>query len=931
MRKALTLLLAAATLCLADTKPDVKEEPVGLVLNPGGGKLLRSDTETPLALRAGDLLFTGDSVRTEANPASYLFCPSKSIETLSASGEVRMDAKQPKVKTGKITDVPARACTLPQTLRVAVASQQHYGVTMTRGGDDGTPVPPGQLPADLKALLAPLDAALVADPKDQAALVSEATLFEDRKLPSNALAIYRKLAEQWPEAVWVKSKIFELGDQVGTAAAAAAVTPAAGGNTYALLIGISKYKKPELDLQFANADATELSKFLQSPRGGGLPSQNVLTLTDEKATTAAVRSAFNEFLKGRAGKNDTIVIMAAGHGTVESPGSKSAYILTYDSDPQDLASTALPMKEVADLFTEQLKRVRRVLLFVDVCKAGTIGTIKSTTVNSDVQQLGDIDGDMFGLLASRPKELSEEGPQFGGGHGVFSYFVVRGLDGEADDNKDGIVDASELIKYVSNQVPTATMDKQHPREFGTYENKMMLSDVKKPGMQITRFKRLQDPRNGGPLFTASAQQELPLSSQAASQLDKYNQAIAAGRLLPNETANAFDALKPLQTELSPDRYREASNNLRIALENRGQDTLLRYLAGDENPQTRQDFAQAESYMEAARTLTKESLYLEGRQDFFQGRTLLFDKQFPNAVDYLEKSVRLDPGGAYGYNALGIAYLEQAKFDQAIPAFRDAAKRAVHWSYPLHNLALAYVETGDTRNAIKAYQDAIRLTPQYSYLPYNLGLVYQRLNRRKDAETSYKKALMLAPNSAEPLNALGTLKASEGKRSEAEQFYRDALMRNAKLLPARHNLALLLASDKTRQPEAITLLRENLSQSPDYLPSRLSLAETLAASGDNAGAIEEYRKVLADKPGYIAARLALARLLAKTGDNDNALKELRQAAGADTQNPEVLEQIGDLEGARGNKAEAQTAYGQAEKLTTDSAARKRMKRKQSALR
>ena len=265
MRKALTLLLVAGTLCLADTKPDVKEEPVGLVLNPGGGKLLRSDTETPLALRAGDLLFTGDAVRTEANPASYLFCPAKSIETLSASGEVRMDAKQPKVKTGKITDVPARACTLPQTLRVAVASQQHYGVTMTRGGDEGKPIPRDQLPADLKALLVPLDAALAADPKDQAALVSEATLFEDRKLPTNALEIYRKLQEQWPEAVWVKSKIFELGDQVGTAAAAAAATPAAGGNTYALLIGISKYKKPELDLQFANADATELGEVSGKP------------------------------------------------------------------------------------------------------------------------------------------------------------------------------------------------------------------------------------------------------------------------------------------------------------------------------------------------------------------------------------------------------------------------------------------------------------------------------------------------------------------------------------------------------------------------------------------------------------------------------------------------------------------------------------------
>ncbi len=101
-------------------------------------------------------------------------------------------------------------------------------------------------------------------------------------------------------------------------------------------------------------------------------------------------------------------------------------------------------------------KVGRVLLFVDVCKAGTIGTIHNTTVNSNVQQLGDIQGDLFGLLASRPREVSLEGPQFGGGHGVFSYFVIKGLEGAADANKDGVVDADELIKYVSDQVPMAT-------------------------------------------------------------------------------------------------------------------------------------------------------------------------------------------------------------------------------------------------------------------------------------------------------------------------------------------------------------------------------------------------------------------------------------------------------------------------------------------
>ncbi len=175
------------------------------------------------------------------------------------------------------------------------------------------------------------------------------------------------------------------------------------------------------------------------------------------------------------------------------------------------------------------------------------------------------------------------------------------------------------------------------------------------------------------------------------------------------------------------------NALRVALENEAQQVLLRYLAGDQSPQTKSDFDAGSKYMEAAMRLTPESLYLEGRNDFFAGRGLLYDKQYNQAANLLEQSVRIDPGQAYGYNALGIAYLEQADFAKAIPAFRDAARRAPNWSYPLHNLALAYVEAGNYQDAIRSYQQAMRITPQYSYLPYNLGLVYQRMNRRSDAE------------------------------------------------------------------------------------------------------------------------------------------------------------------------------------------------------
>ncbi len=112
---------------------------------------------------------------------------------------------------------------------------------------------------------------LAANPKDQAALVAEATIFENHKLNANALDTYNKLREQWPDAVWIKSKIFDLEQTLPDQAAAATAAAQTGGQTYALLVGISKYAKPELSLQYADADASVFSKLLESPLGGGVP------------------------------------------------------------------------------------------------------------------------------------------------------------------------------------------------------------------------------------------------------------------------------------------------------------------------------------------------------------------------------------------------------------------------------------------------------------------------------------------------------------------------------------------------------------------------------------------------------------------------------------------------------------------------------------
>jgi uncharacterized caspase-like protein len=253
--------------------------------------------------------------------------------------------------------------------------------------------------------------------------------------------------------------------------------------TYAVVIGISRYQNlpKDLWLQYPEADAKAFSDLLASPRGGTVPPERMLVLTNDHATTASVRDAFRTFLKIGPGKNDTVFVLIAGHGTVDNTG---AYILTYDSDPENLAQTALPMAELHTLVENELAQAGHVILLADVCRAATIAGQKTASIGDVVAQLGEAPGEMLGLMAARPTELSLEGPEFGGGHGAFTYSLLRGLEGAADQDHDGFVTAGELIDFVTADVPKSTRNKQHPRDFGNMENTTKLSDLSKPGIKV---------------------------------------------------------------------------------------------------------------------------------------------------------------------------------------------------------------------------------------------------------------------------------------------------------------------------------------------------------------------------------------------------------------------------------------------------------------
>jgi hypothetical protein len=241
---------------------------------------------------------------------------------------------------------------------------------------------------------------------------------------------------------------------------------------WAVLIGLSDYKydtrwhprKGIPDLKYAHCDAKAFAEFLMSPEGGAFSPDHVLLLTDRKATVKEVRKAIGDFL-AQSLEDDLVIIFFAGHGTPDPKNPENLYLLCHDTEPGNYYGTALPMWEI-DVALSRSIRSKRVFVFADAChSAGVGGTRTKPTSNRFNQYLERLAASKEGvtkITASRSDELSLEREFPEGGHGVFTYYLLKGLKGEADENGDGFVTMTEGFAYLYDRVRSVTRHSQNP-------------------------------------------------------------------------------------------------------------------------------------------------------------------------------------------------------------------------------------------------------------------------------------------------------------------------------------------------------------------------------------------------------------------------------------------------------------------------------------
>ncbi len=244
-------------------------------------------------------------------------------------------------------------------------------------------------------------------------------------------------------------------------------------------IGISKFQDATLNLSYAASDASSFYEFFRSDKGARLPKTQATLLVNSAATRAEVIQSLTQAVK-IASERDLVVIFLATHGLPDSDTGEINFLM-HDTDINNLVATGLSHSDLSRII--ERSRSKKILFIVDACHSGELGAgrllasrgITFSEVNRLLSMLAKASDGIAMLTASSSNEASFEGDQWNGG--VFTYYLLAGLSGRADFNKDQIVTLREAFDYLYQTVPQATQGKQHPELKGQFSNELPLVEV----------------------------------------------------------------------------------------------------------------------------------------------------------------------------------------------------------------------------------------------------------------------------------------------------------------------------------------------------------------------------------------------------------------------------------------------------------------------
>lgn len=229
---------------------------------------------------------------------------------------------------------------------------------------------------------------------------------------------------------------------------------------WALIVGISKFSDPKIDLKFPAKDARDLANYLVNE--GQFAADHVKLLTDENATKEAVLAEIGDkWLPRVAHPNDMVLIFISTHGSPSQLDLEGVnYLIMHNTVPTSLYATGLPLQDLASAIKQRV-HCKRIVVIIDACHSGA-----AESSQKGITRVTNVDGASFAqgtgqlvICSSKPSQVSWESKRYQ--NGVFTHQLIEAL--RAGAGKQSLKKAFDEVKEkVTSEVLDDRKELQEP-------------------------------------------------------------------------------------------------------------------------------------------------------------------------------------------------------------------------------------------------------------------------------------------------------------------------------------------------------------------------------------------------------------------------------------------------------------------------------------
>ena len=250
-------------------------------------------------------------------------------------------------------------------------------------------------------------------------------------------------------------------------------------------------------------------------------------------------------------------------------------------------------------------------------------------------------------------------------------------------------------------------------------------------------------------------------------------------------------------------------------------------------------------------------------------------RFSQAVNHLERALRVQSNNANVLNNLGFAYKEVKEFKFAIESFNKAVALRPDYAEAYNNRGNAFKDCDLLAQAMSSYQLSIIYSPQNAEAYYNLSQIYYDSCELSKALAGYNCAISINPYYVEAYTNQSLILCKMELWEQSLSACNQALSIRANHPQALNNKGTVLVL-LGRVIEGIECFKEAYYYAPYFVDPLVNLANALKDIKNSQAALEVYTRALIVQPSCFAALLNRAILLKESGQEEWAIQDYGRA-------------------------------------------------------